>query len=74
MERHELFERIREHRPEMNDEEIIQFSLEKTLDLLEGQTEELNTILARLEQLETRQLEQDFVTKKILDRIQEIRT
>ncbi|MFP4424077.1 MAG: hypothetical protein ACLFP2_02490 [Candidatus Woesearchaeota archaeon] len=72
MERQELFDKIRTFKPDLNGDEIIQFALEETVSNLEGNSG-LNKILARLEQLETRQLEQDIVTKKILEEIQQIR-
>ena len=67
----ELINKIRTIKTDLNDDiHAINYSLERAILDLEI-SDEIEKVLGRLEQLETRQLEQDFFTKKMLTRILE---
>jgi hypothetical protein len=68
----ELISRVKANKPEFQEDfEIIEYALVNTVSDLENGSSsvDMNVVMARMEQLETRLLEQDLMNKKILRNI-----
>ncbi len=68
----DLIQQVKAMKPELNnDDDVVQYALSNTISGLEqGMTsKDFEQMMARMEQLETRLLEQELVNKMILKRL-----